>query len=168
MTGEHFDTGRDPSRTPRDQRVRASILGVHFACCSVYARVYVNQQCTHYVGHCPRAGGGSSFASAGRHGTTASSLCIESSRVQVPSATSGEIPQGLACSISKFTVHAMCCETETVPAAGDVFYSALVAQGAQVIRKTTLRRRGKDAGRIARLVAVAGADITRGRCTGRE
>jgi len=28
-------------------------LGVHFACCDVYSRVYANQQRSAYVGHCP-------------------------------------------------------------------------------------------------------------------
>lgn len=29
-------------------------LGIHFACCDVYTRVYANQLQTAYVGHCPR------------------------------------------------------------------------------------------------------------------
>jgi hypothetical protein len=29
-------------------------VGIHFACCDVYARVYVNRHETAYVGHCPR------------------------------------------------------------------------------------------------------------------
>ncbi len=29
-------------------------LGVHFACCGVYARVVANAEKTAYLGHCPR------------------------------------------------------------------------------------------------------------------
>jgi len=31
-------------------------LGINFRCCSVYARVYINNQGTAYEGRCPRCG----------------------------------------------------------------------------------------------------------------
>ena len=35
---------------PSDQR---PFLGVHFACCDVYSRVYLNRAKTLYLGNCP-------------------------------------------------------------------------------------------------------------------
>ena len=31
-------------------------LGVHYECCNVYARAYVNKEKTAYTGSCPRCG----------------------------------------------------------------------------------------------------------------
>ena len=46
------------SASPRQAGSQAGganrFLGVHFACCDVYARVYANQDRSAYVGHCPR------------------------------------------------------------------------------------------------------------------
>ncbi len=57
MVGENFDavngdandrefSGREP--------VERLFLGVHFTCCRVYTRVYVNRDGAQYIGHCPR------------------------------------------------------------------------------------------------------------------
>lgn len=57
MVGELFDSGPDRRPHAADGTDSASrYLGIHFACCSVYARIYVNRTKSSYVGHCPRCG----------------------------------------------------------------------------------------------------------------
>ena len=64
MSGEHLDLSSDPE-TPgghledggRQRGPSRRFLGVHFACCDVYSRVYINREETAYVGACPRCGG---------------------------------------------------------------------------------------------------------------
>ena len=59
--GRHFDyESVSPSKTPGDARP-ARFLGVHFACCGVYARLYPNRARTAYVGHCPKCAGRIAF-----------------------------------------------------------------------------------------------------------
>ena len=44
-----------PPAVASDRRGEESrFLGVHFACCDAYSRVYANRTGTAYVGHCPR------------------------------------------------------------------------------------------------------------------
>ncbi|MBW3600948.1 MAG: hypothetical protein KY475_27240 [Planctomycetes bacterium] len=52
MSGEHLDLSSDPN-PPRPPPARG-FLGVHFACCGLYSRVYLNREGTEYVGRCPK------------------------------------------------------------------------------------------------------------------
>jgi hypothetical protein len=58
MVGEHLDLTDAPLD---DDRRRGTVLrsgrrfvGIHFVCCDVYTRVYVNRGQTAYEGNCPK------------------------------------------------------------------------------------------------------------------
>jgi hypothetical protein len=55
MAGENLDisSGQDAAASNRAAGGRP-FVGVRFACCEVYSRVYINRQATAYTGYCPR------------------------------------------------------------------------------------------------------------------
>ena len=51
--GQPCEPGR-PSDDVASKAAARRFVGIHFACCDVYSRVYINRQQAAYVGHCPR------------------------------------------------------------------------------------------------------------------
>jgi hypothetical protein len=55
MLGEHFDAvSGDEQKPESDAESGRRFVGVHFDCCDVYTRVYINREQSAYLGHCPR------------------------------------------------------------------------------------------------------------------
>ena len=57
MSGENLDLASDHefSRGRAEAQGRP-FVGIRFACCDVYTRVYINRERTAYRGACPRCG----------------------------------------------------------------------------------------------------------------
>lgn len=54
MAGENLDLSSDPPVRPSQDKSAKSFVGIHFACCDVYSRVYINRAGTAYEGNCPK------------------------------------------------------------------------------------------------------------------
>lgn len=54
MAGENLDLWSDPPDPAAGRSAARGFIGIHFACCDVYSRIYVNHDRTAYVGNCPR------------------------------------------------------------------------------------------------------------------
>jgi hypothetical protein len=58
MAGEQLDLTDDPRRNrPLGDRLSTAgrrFVGIHFTCCDVYTRIYVNRDQSAYDGNCPK------------------------------------------------------------------------------------------------------------------
>jgi len=46
--------GRSEASKSASEERKGKFLGVHFVCCDVYSRIYLNHDLTAYAGNCPR------------------------------------------------------------------------------------------------------------------
>jgi hypothetical protein len=56
LSGEHLDLVSDAPPSLEANSPARPFVGIHFQCCDIYTRVYINRDSTAYLGHCPRCG----------------------------------------------------------------------------------------------------------------
>ncbi len=63
MQGEYLDVVSDvpttagaPGSSPAALKRNRRFLGIHYTCCDVYSRIYINGTGSFYEGRCPRCG----------------------------------------------------------------------------------------------------------------
>lgn len=58
MKGKHLDLSSEaePAQSSGGRTDARQFVGIKFACCDLYTRVYVNRAGNAYEGHCPRCG----------------------------------------------------------------------------------------------------------------
>lgn len=56
MAGENLDLSSDDGTSPDPTAGRPGrrFVGIHFACCEVYSRIYLSSDQSAYQGNCPR------------------------------------------------------------------------------------------------------------------
>ncbi len=55
MAGEFLDLSSEPESTSSSNgNQKRRFVGIQFACCSIYSRIYINKEQTAYIGNCPK------------------------------------------------------------------------------------------------------------------
>ncbi len=55
MAGDFLDLSSDPEpNSSSNATQKRRFVGIQFACCSIYSRIYINKEQTAYIGHCPK------------------------------------------------------------------------------------------------------------------
>ena len=57
MAGENLDLSSEPEFDPDEAgQGGRPFVGIHFACCDVYSRIYLHRDREKQIGNCPRCG----------------------------------------------------------------------------------------------------------------